>query len=120
MADNVAITPGTGDTVAADDIGTVKYQRVKITPGADVISEGDVSSTNPLPIGPATLTMRVDDTTTASTVYVGKAVIGTAASAASWRIYKYDSATIAAIKYWADGDAAFDNIWDNRASLTYS
>lgn len=35
MADNVAITPGTGATVAADDIGGVLYQRVKPAIGAD-------------------------------------------------------------------------------------
>jgi hypothetical protein len=35
MADNVAITPGTGATVAADDIGGVLHQRVKVSVGAD-------------------------------------------------------------------------------------
>jgi hypothetical protein len=35
MADNVAITAGTGTNVAADDIGSVFYQRVKLSLGAD-------------------------------------------------------------------------------------
>jgi hypothetical protein len=35
MVDNVAITPGTGATVAADDIGGVLHQRVKVSIGAD-------------------------------------------------------------------------------------
>lgn len=35
MADNVEITAGAGTTVAADDIGGVKYQRVKVSLGAD-------------------------------------------------------------------------------------
>jgi hypothetical protein len=35
MADNVAITPGAGATVATDDIGGVQYQRVKVALGAD-------------------------------------------------------------------------------------
>lgn len=35
MADNVGYTPGTGATVAADDISGVLYQRVKISLGAD-------------------------------------------------------------------------------------
>lgn len=30
MADNVGITPGTGATIAADDVGGVLHQRVKI------------------------------------------------------------------------------------------
>lgn len=35
MADNVAITPGTGATIAADDIGGVLYPRNKVVFGAD-------------------------------------------------------------------------------------
>jgi len=35
MADNVAITPGTGATIASDDVGGVQYQRVKVNYGAD-------------------------------------------------------------------------------------
>lgn len=35
MADNVDITPGTGATVAADDVSGVLYQRVKLAIGAD-------------------------------------------------------------------------------------
>lgn len=50
MADNVGYTPGTGATVAADDIGGILHQRVKLTLGADGASEGDVSSSNPMPV----------------------------------------------------------------------
>ena len=50
--------------------------------------------------------------------YVGEAVIGTATSAASWRIKKVDSASGIVIT-WA-GTGVFDQIWDNRASLSYS
>lgn len=59
----------------------------------------------------------VDD----SHVYIGEADAGTATSAASWRI-KYtvfqtdDDASVT----WADGDDLFDNIWDNRATYSYS
>ena len=54
MADNVGYTPGTGATVAADDIGGVLHQRVKIGVGADG-SATDVSSSNPMPVSAATL-----------------------------------------------------------------
>jgi len=50
MADNVGYTPGSGATVAADDIGGVLHQRVKLTLGADNTSDGDVSASNPMPI----------------------------------------------------------------------
>ena len=35
MVDNVAITAGTGTTVAADDVGGVLHQRIKLSLGAD-------------------------------------------------------------------------------------
>ncbi len=35
MADNVAVTPGTGATIATDDVGGVQYQRVKVDGGGD-------------------------------------------------------------------------------------
>lgn len=35
MADNVGITAGSGTAIAADDIGSVFYQRVKLAVGAD-------------------------------------------------------------------------------------
>jgi hypothetical protein len=49
MADNVGYTPGAGATVAADEIGGVLFQRVKLTHGADGTAT-DASSANPLPI----------------------------------------------------------------------
>ena len=48
MADNVSITEGNGKTIAADDIGGVLHQRVKIGHGADG-SATDVSTSSPLP-----------------------------------------------------------------------
>lgn len=49
MADNIAVTPGSGSTIAADDIGGVLHQRVKVGFGADGASS-DVSSANPFPV----------------------------------------------------------------------
>lgn len=49
MPDNVGYTPGTGATVAADDIGGILYQRIKIAEGADGTGT-DVSAANPLPV----------------------------------------------------------------------
>lgn len=49
MADNTRINEGTnGDTIATDDIGGVKYQRVKVAHGADGTAT-DTSATAPLP-----------------------------------------------------------------------
>ena len=49
MADNIGYTPGSGATVAADDIGGVLYQRVKPAFGPDGVAV-DVSTENPLPV----------------------------------------------------------------------
>ena len=48
MADNVGYTPGTGASIAADDIGGVLYQRIKPAFGEDGAAT-DVSLTNPMP-----------------------------------------------------------------------
>jgi len=52
-------------------------------------------------------------------LYIGYASIGSATSAALWRIMRLDSTTKLDIKY-ADGNDKFDNIYDNRQSLSYS
>jgi hypothetical protein len=49
MADNVAYTPGSGATIAADDIGGVLYQRVKMIHGVDGVAH-ETADNNPLPI----------------------------------------------------------------------
>lgn len=56
MPDNVGYTPGAGATVAADEIGGVLHQRVKIGVGADG-SATDVSDANPMPA----VAQRTDD-----------------------------------------------------------
>jgi hypothetical protein len=50
MPDNVGYTPGSGATIAADDVGGALYQRVKLATGADGVIEGDVSPANPMPV----------------------------------------------------------------------
>lgn len=47
MADN-SVLPATGETIATDEIGGVKFQRVKPTYGVDGTAI-DVSDSNPLP-----------------------------------------------------------------------
>jgi hypothetical protein len=49
MADNVGYTPGSGATIAADDIGGILFQRVKPVWGVDGVAN-DVNETTPLPV----------------------------------------------------------------------
>jgi len=57
MSDNTRLPLGTedGDIYASDDISGVKFQRVKITLGADGTDDGDVASGNKLPVSVASL-----------------------------------------------------------------
>jgi hypothetical protein len=51
MADNVAITAGSGTTLAADDIGGVLTPRVKVQWGPDgTVNDADIASGKPLPV----------------------------------------------------------------------
>jgi len=55
-------------------------------------------------------------------IYIGRAAISSLTSAAVWQIRKIDfdvSNNPLSIK-WADGDDNYDNVWDNRAALTYT
>jgi hypothetical protein len=50
MADDINVTPGSGATVATDEISSKHYQRVKLIEGADGVNDGDISAANPLPV----------------------------------------------------------------------
>lgn len=51
MADNTTLnTMSGGDVIAADDIGGIKFQRIKLIHGADGVNAGDVSTVNGLPV----------------------------------------------------------------------
>lgn len=64
-------------------------------------------------------TEHIDTTTTPNIVYYGRADVGSTTSQAVWRIKRVDT-TNGKFETWADGNADFDNVWDNRASLNYS
>ena len=61
------------------------------------------------------------DAATPTLAYYGRAAVGSAEGSAVWQIKKItfgadgDTSTT-----WADGNAAFDNIWTNRAASTYT
>jgi hypothetical protein len=83
MADDIAVTPGSGATIAADEISSVKYQRVKLIHGADGVNAGDVATGNPLPVTLAnsgTLATVTTVGTVSAVTAVGTITPGTAAS----------------------------------------
>lgn len=70
------------------------------------------------------MAMQVDDATVGvGTTYQGWAAPGALTSAASWRIRRIvdtGAADTDTSITFADGNRNFDNIWDNRAALSYS
>ncbi len=65
-----------------------------------------------------TMSIAVDETSTVGVIYVGKAAIGSSIASPVWQVKKiYEDSTPS---QWADGNSNFDNVWDNRPSLTYS
>lgn len=61
--------------------------------------------------------VRIDKTSQSGILYIGKASIASSESGSVWQIAKVDT-SILSVK-WADGNSSFDNVWDNRLSLTY-
>lgn len=67
---------------------------------------------------PTQYALQLDEASTTVT-YIGEAAVGTATSAASWRIKRMTDTGDLVID-WADGDDSFDNVWADRATLSYS
>lgn len=75
-----------------------------------------VSSVTPLDV---TYAVRLDQVD-ANTLYIGEAPLGANDSEARWRISRYLTAGTVTTVMWANGDQKFDNIWNNRTSITYA
>jgi len=100
------------------NIGThsvVKTIGVGYTVGAD----GEV-----IPADDAHLDCLVaEDTGTADVYYTGRAVIGTPTSSPLWQIRRttvVEGPPLTVDSGWADSNDSYDNVWDDRESLTYS
>ena len=115
MADNVTLDNGdlSNFTVLTDEVAGKHAQIVKLSVSADGAGDPIVGS---FPVSSYAYAMQLDEGATYT--YVGEAVPGTLTSAGSWRIKRLTNASGALL--WADGNASFDNVWDNRASLSYS
>jgi hypothetical protein len=64
MADNISVTPGTGASIAADDISSVLYQRVKLGLGADGTANDAVAGSGVNGVGVQRVTIATDQTWT--------------------------------------------------------
>lgn len=106
MADGVQITEGSGATIAADEISSAKYQRIKAVHGADGVNDGDTSYANPFPVRQGQALTNEDLVTIAF-----GSVTGSFASCALSNV-----ATSTTIMIWNDTDANMLFNFDNGAS----
>lgn len=120
----VTSLPATGSGSFSDSGGvdkkglvdTDRHVQVDVLSSALPSSASTETTLQTISFGGFKFTLRL--ATVGSVDYVGEAAIGTATSAASWRIKKIDS-TSGTVLQWA-GTGVFDQVWDNRASLSYS
>lgn len=93
-----------------DDFNVVAFENLDYNPAGDSAS----ASVERRVTGELSLRSAVDSSDSSIT-YIGEARVGEATSNGVWRVQKITSSSIT----WADGNANFDNIWDNRESLSY-
>jgi hypothetical protein len=91
------------------------FDSVRIGDGTEIMAVNPDGSIN---ANPTDYAIQLDDTSTPNITYVGYAAIGSATSAAVWRIKRIDE-TSGLVITWADSNNNFDNIWSNRTGLTY-
>ena len=60
------------------------------------------------------------DEASSTITYVGEAACGTPVSAAAWRIKRITQSGSVMLIEWANGSSNFNQIWNNRAALTYT
>lgn len=60
-----------------------------------------------------------EDSGDANIIYIGEAATGSSQAGALWKITKLDVNTLLDVTY-ADGNDNYDNVWNNRESLSYS
>ena len=60
------------------------------------------------------------DTVSDTVMYLGTAATGQSESAPAWSIKRITTVGTVLLVEWADGNAEYDNVWTNRAALSYS
>lgn len=77
MADNIDVTPGTGKTVATDDVGGAQYQQVKVNIGADGVATPLNAGAGAVASGTLRTTLGSDDPAVVSLAALQAAAVST-------------------------------------------
>jgi hypothetical protein len=120
---NVSSLPGgsssfsdSGDVAKSALVDAARHVQVDVLTSALPTSASTETTLQTISFGGFKFTIRLD--TVGAIDYVGEAAIGTATSAASWRIKRLDNTT-GIVLQWA-GTGVFNQVWDNRTTLTYT
>lgn len=70
--------------------------------------------------GGSSTNIKLLDEASSTITYVGEAAPGSSTASAVWKIKRLQTVATVTTIAWADGNENFDNIWNNRAILTYS
>lgn len=110
ITDNIIIYNFSDDTkggTATGNVLTLDYNTATMSNGDDLQIMYDYPKL-----------LQLIDEASATITYIGKAQTDSSTSSALWQIERIDTSAGTAIK-WADGDDKFDNVWTDRAILTY-
>lgn len=111
IVDNkLIITDQFGQQVTITDIGGKMSMDVNVT-NITITADSDSIETRKMPM------KEYLDEVSSTVLYYGEAVIGTATSAAGWRIKRVTQVGGSTLIDWASPN--FDQIWDNRTALSY-
>jgi hypothetical protein len=110
------------------DTGTLSWIRQSVDGGSGPAANVTVTSTvgltdaqlraSPIPVTSSSYAARVDDLT--SVMYIGKATSGSSDASSVWQIKRIVFSGTTTDTTWANGSTTFNNIWNNRAALSYS
>ena len=109
------IVDSTGTTASITDVAGKKAVDVNVV---DLTLNSNNDSVS---VAPLDLSVNIDFTSSTSFIYKGYAAVGSSNSTAVWKILRISllDADAGTTKY-ANGNTNFSNIWNNRASYTYS
>jgi len=118
MADNVPITAGAGTSIAADDISSVFYQRVKLSLGADGVAVDAVAGAGAVSTGVQRVTLASNDPAVVAIGAVGvlPATLGAKVAAGSVSVV-LSTENLALIQLLADAVVTAGAIKAGRALL---
>lgn len=113
-----SVTVNVGDVSIKD--GTVDSQKLKVNPDGsiDVNAVLDAAGGDNVAIG--NTWKKYIDQPNATTTYIGASNPGSSTSSAAWQIKRITVSGTQTFIEFADGNLNFDNVWNNRAALTYN